>query len=52
MALEVKNLVKTYGDYTAVNNLSFSIDIEYSTTDNGEAELQTNLNKDYTRLRI
>ena len=26
MALEVKNLVKTYGDYTAVNNLSFSID--------------------------
>ena len=26
MALEVKNLVKTYGEYTAVNNLSFSID--------------------------
>ena len=26
MAWEVKNLVKTYGEYTAVNNLSFSID--------------------------
>lgn len=26
MALEVKNLLKTYGEYTAVNNLSFTMD--------------------------